>query len=433
MRSLLPAGKILAFAGLFLGLSATFAQVPGLPTPTVPGGVSNTSTATDASQVSQGEQPQQLQQAQQSEQLDYSVPPQAPVTPNISHEVVDSSDVYTVHLRPLYTTGIRLPEEVTSLAVGAPTLIAAEHDKNEPDLIFVKPTTESPVDSDVLVALKDGKTLAIHVISPGDKGSDAPVDFMVDFSHGTPLFRGQAQTTLLRGSSDGEESAPTNTFAPGLPQDNGNTHKQKRWKGTDHDVPKTDVTDSTPVTWNSPVQMPVTHPSSVSAEEPRTLLESSFDYQVRVGAPHYVSGSELAHLYPEDAHSTSDLEVALGRVVQQGDTTTFSFSVMNTSHRQIEIMPPLLQFADPNGDKKAKQNKKHPASLAEQLTVDNYLLSSTNLTPGQRVDGVVQFQRPDFKFKKQTLMLQIASAAEVDTALLVPVPFIPQKEIHDGN
>lgn len=430
MRSLLQAGRVLAFAGLFLGISAACAQVPDLPSPTVPGGSEYTSVSTDTAPGYQGAQQQQQQTTHQVEQLDYSVPPQAPVTPNIDHEIVDSSDVYTVHLRPLYTTGIRLPEEVTSIAVGAPTLIAAEHDKNEPDLIFVKPTTESPIDSDVIVALKSGKTLAIHVISPGDKGSDIPVDFMVDFSHSTSLFRQQKQSTLLRGN--GDDISPK-AFAPSFSKDFKNQPKREQGKRPKTDTNNVDVTDSTPVAWNTPVEIPSGDATSGTVSAPDSLLALAYEDQVRVGAPHYVSGSALAHLYPEDAHSTSDLEVALGRVIQEGDTMTFSFSVMNTSHRRIEIMPPLLQFDDPNGDKKAKKDKKHPRSLAEQITVDNYLLSSTNLAPGQRVDGVVQFQRPGFKFKRQTLMLQIASAAEVDTALLVPVPFIPQKEIGNGN
>ena len=80
------------------------------------------------------------------------VPNQAPVTPRMSHEVVDSSNLYTVHLRPLFSTGIKLPDEVIAIAVGAPSLIWAEHDKNVPRLIFVKPTTNEPVNSNIIVS-----------------------------------------------------------------------------------------------------------------------------------------------------------------------------------------------------------------------------------------------------------------------------------------
>ena len=64
----------------------------------------------------------------QADEDDELVPKQVPLTPNVDHEIVSTDDVYTVHLRPLFTTVVRLPEPVTSLAVGAPTLIAAEHD-----------------------------------------------------------------------------------------------------------------------------------------------------------------------------------------------------------------------------------------------------------------------------------------------------------------
>jgi hypothetical protein len=107
-------------------------------------------------------------------------------------------------------------------------------------------------------------------------------------------------------------------------------------------------------------------------------------------------------------------------MVQKGDTMTFSYSVQNRSYRTIEIMPPHLEFADP---KPKKPSKKHPTAISEQLTVDDYILAATKLAPGQRVDGAIQFSRPSFKYKKQLLMLQVASASEVDTALLVPVPF----------
>jgi hypothetical protein len=117
------------------------------------------------------------------------IPTQAPVTPNVDHETVSSDDVYTVHLRPLFATVVRLPEEVTSLAIGAPTLIAAEHDKSEPRLVFLKPMTEKKVDSNVVVALRSGRTLSIRVISAGEQGSTDPVDFVVDSSQPRSLRR----------------------------------------------------------------------------------------------------------------------------------------------------------------------------------------------------------------------------------------------------
>src|ERR1035441_6592236 len=129
----------------------------------------------------------------QADEDDDLVPKQAPLTPNVDHEIVSTDDVYTVHLRPLFTTVVRLPEPVTSLAVGAPTLIAAEHDKGEPRLVFIKPTTHKKVDSNVIVALQSGRTLAIRVTSAGDEGSSDPVDFVVDYSQPRSLMLGSDQ------------------------------------------------------------------------------------------------------------------------------------------------------------------------------------------------------------------------------------------------
>ncbi len=66
------------------------------------------------------------------------VPNQAPVTPRMSTNTVDSSNLYTIHLRPLFSTGIKLPEDVVAIDVGASTLIWAEHDKNVPAADFHK-------------------------------------------------------------------------------------------------------------------------------------------------------------------------------------------------------------------------------------------------------------------------------------------------------
>jgi hypothetical protein len=153
---------------------------------------------------------------------------------------------------------------------------------------------------------------------------------------------------------------------------------------------------------------------------PGTLLESMYQEQVSVATPKFLDGVELSHVYPADKNATAELAVSIGRMVQKGDTMTFSYSVQNRSNRTIEIMPPHLEFSDP---KPGKPSKKHPTALAEQLSVDDYILTATKLSPGQRVDGAIQFERPSFKYKKQVLMLQVASAAEVDTALLLPVPF----------
>ena len=44
------------------------------------------------------------------------------VKPSVTNITVSATAVTDIHLRPLFTTTIRLPEPVTSVAVGAPVL-----------------------------------------------------------------------------------------------------------------------------------------------------------------------------------------------------------------------------------------------------------------------------------------------------------------------
>ncbi len=314
---------------------------------------------------------------------------QAPVTPAVDHEVL-SEQVCVVHLRPLYTTEVRLPDDVTSIAVGAPTLIAVEHSPNTPRLVFLKPTTHAPIDSNVVIGLANGRALALRVVSPGDQGSAAPVDFVVDFSQPQSLMVGDTPVWSERPPA----GAPPAVQPPS--QESGAAPavlERKSSRG--------------PETSGQP------------------LIDALYKQEQRVATPHYMTAMDLSRIYPEDKYASEDLAVALGSTVERGDTVTVAYSVQNRSHRWIEILPPLLEFNDPERTQKSgKPDKKHPAALAEELPVGDYRMTSMKLAPGQRLDGAVQFVRPDFKYRREQLMLQIANASEVDTALLVPVPFI---------
>lgn len=366
---------------------------------------------------------------------------QSAVTPNIDHEVVSTDDIYTVHLRPLYSTVIRLPDEVTSIAVGAPTLIGAEHSQSEPRLVFIKPTTHQPVDSDVIISLKSGQTLALHVISAGDQGSADPVDFVVDYSQDRGLLLSNQGRSLMVGPSSNEtDSAPAGNAGrfqqqflnqpagSGVPTApvSGRRHGSGG-RGDSAGAPANpqassgsegEITDSTPIAENDgPV---IENPSMAPS-----TLDTMFTAQQEIAAPRYSSGADLARRYPEDKNASPELAVSLGRCVQVNDTMTVSYSVINRSSHWIEIMPPLLEFNDPSGAKKnGKVNKKHPQAMAEQVQVLDYRMTGTKLAPGQRMDGAFEFTRPDFKYQKERLLLRIADSSAIDAALLMPVPFV---------
>jgi hypothetical protein len=351
---------------------------------------------------------------------DNSVPPQSPVIPNVVHETVSSDDVFTVHLRPLFTTVVRLPEEVTSIAIGAPTLIAAEHDKAEPRLVDLKPMTYGKIDSNVVIALRSGHTLSIRVISDGEEDSTTPVDFVVDYTQPHSLFLGS--------ESPGESSAPSEAdpgpsrrSASPVSEGSGTepAHSGLRGKRNRTSEPTSLITDSTPVAEN---QLPLDDPTSSPTG---SSLDVLFQEQEAIAAPRFILSSDLARAYHEDKHASSDLAVSIGRSFEQGDSMFVAYSVVNNSHKWVEVLPPLLEFNNPNTGKNGKVNKKHPAALAEQLFITDYRMSRSKLAPGQRLDADVEFVRPGFKYQHEHLLLQVANASEVDAAVYFPVPFVP--------
>jgi hypothetical protein len=100
-----------------------------------------------------------------------------------------------------------------------------------------------------------------------------------------------------------------------------------------------------------------------------------------------------------------------------------SYSVYNDSDRALEILPPQIQITGRKaGKKKEKQNRK---TVSDPLEIREYRLSATRLEPGERADGVVEFDRPNFKESTEQLFLQIAQADQVDHPVLVRLPFTP--------
>jgi hypothetical protein len=343
--------------------------------------------------------PDQLNPAADLEPGAIPANPVVNITPTIIHNIVSSDDVFTVYTKPLYTTAIRLPSDVTSIAVGAPTLFKAEHAKGQPRLIFVKPSTHQPADSDLIIALSDGGILSIHLISPGDEASKKPVDFLVDYTQPQSLVL--AQLGSLNGSLS--QPSPSLISAPVLSgyqpyKDGARAALQTHRRVAPRDV----FSGGTSVLNASP-------------------LSPYLKTQEKVASQTYLDGHDLARLYPADKYATDKLGVAFGAMHQDNDTVTFAYSVVNKSNRWIEVLPPEIQFENP-GQK--RESRKHPKVLAETIPIESYLVSGRKLPPHGRLDGVVRFERPSFKEQKEKLMLQLAPSDAIDRAVLIPVPFI---------
>jgi hypothetical protein len=67
----------------------------------------------------------------------------------ITGPIVDGK-VVVLDLGLRFATTIRMPESVSSVVVGDSTLFKVEHSDKEPELVFVKPLTMEPAESNLL-------------------------------------------------------------------------------------------------------------------------------------------------------------------------------------------------------------------------------------------------------------------------------------------
>src|SRR5689334_18137193 len=91
--------------------------------------------------------------------------------------------VTTVYLAPRYVTAVRMPEPVNSVVVGDPGSFSAEHSDREPQLVFVKPITSKPAQSNLLISTARGLQVSLLLVSRGEAKGDpqADVDFIMRY------------------------------------------------------------------------------------------------------------------------------------------------------------------------------------------------------------------------------------------------------------
>ena len=114
------------------------------------------------------------------------------------------------------------------------------------------------------------------------------------------------------------------------------------------------------------------------------------------------------------------IETSLGDIRQLGNQTLIAFSILNNGKVPVEIVPPQIQM---DGRKPKKSRGKN--ILSDQLEVRSYHLTARRLDPGARADGVLLFDRPNFKASTEKLFLQLAQADQIDHPILVQLPFTP--------
>ena len=113
------------------------------------------------------------------------------------------------------------------------------------------------------------------------------------------------------------------------------------------------------------------------------------------------------------------LRVSVGRSSRSGDDMAVAFSVLNSSSKTVELLPPQIELTDTTKD------HHHKTIKAEPVAIKSYRLTSRRLAPGERADGLVTFERPAFKASSERLMLQVAQVEQVDRPVLVALSFVP--------
>jgi hypothetical protein len=283
---------------------------------------------------------------------------------------IDPRKVTILNLRPEFESSIRMPEEITSVILGSPGVFKAEHNEGEPQYVYVKPITKEPAQSNLLIATKSGQHVTIELISAGaSAASDTPpVDFLIEYRT-TRSFLVVADTpgTIAQKTTDKGQERRTNSRAA--------------------------------------------ERSSGAVDAPRSAIDEVFAQQAEINAPEWTKWAGR------------QIETSVGGVRQWKKETVVSYSIYNNANSSVEIVPPQIQITGRKPEK--KKSKKSKGILSDQMEIRDYKLSTTRLEPGARVDGVVVFDRPNFKESTEQLFLQIAQADQVDRPILIRLPFTP--------
>jgi hypothetical protein len=122
---------------------------------------------------------------------------------------------------------------------------------------------------------------------------------------------------------------------------------------------------------------------------------------------------------PSPMWEGKELLVAIGESSEQDHQQMLGFSVLNSSKRTVELLPPQLQLSGSRNG--------HGPIKSEPIAISEYRMTARRLEPGQRVDGVVVFERPSFKESSERLELELAESDQVDRPVVLPVPFTAAK------
>jgi len=270
----------------------------------------------------------------------------------------------SIRLAPHVTTTIRLPEAVNSVVLGESNRFQAEYSPKEPLLVFVRPTAPDSAETSLVISTVFGRQFILILKSLG-----ASTD------------QGQAGVDLLVTCEASAVRFIEETFPSGLISETLNLSS-------------------------------AAHPGS-----PGTASQSE-------------GGSRLAvdEILKRQRHQRMDklygdrIHVGIGQVREDGPRLIVSFSAFGPKSEPAELVSPQIQLS---GQTKAGMFRRIRWTTVQQLPVQTYQMTRRKLNPGERVDGVVIFERPPIKQSTEKLLLQIADSAAVDRPTLAPIRFRP--------
>jgi hypothetical protein len=219
--------------------------------------------------------------------------------------IIEEGAITVVYLSPGYTTSVRLPEDVTSVVVGNPLTFKAEHAESEARLVFLKPITLKPAESNALITTKSGQEINLHLISQGQTATQKTrVDFMLE-------YRRRPSLLLAPTGEPNFFVAETKAVSAATVLDTADRTDRKE------------------------------RPDSVS----RLLAQ-----QRAVASPRWEG---------------TTLQVSLGESTERDHRTILGFSVLNNSNRTIELLAPQIALSGRASSGKGKEIKAEPIGISD--------------------------------------------------------------------
>src|ERR1051325_5215422 len=283
------------------------------------------------------------------------------VHPQVAGRSIRDGQVTTVYTAPRYATAIRMPEAINSVVVGDPGSFSAEHSDREPQLVFVKPITPKPAQTNLLISTTRGLQVSLLLVSRGEPKGDqeADIDFLMRYKPSGQFIVQPAeslsavvpQTATLTNAVLG--SAPPKAAVPVVP-----VAFKTATSGSDGGIPE--VANTT--------KAELTALDDLLERQRRAPLPALYGQKPGVSPP----GKEL-------------VRTGVSEVIDQGTTVVVLFSALNAEDHAVELMPPQIQLG---GMKKTgKIIRRSRWLIAEQLPVTDFRMSRRRLGPGERADG----------------------------------------------